>query len=117
MAYSTLATVVERLPGHAGAQDDSELSNCIAAADAIIDNALRNFTSVPLSSPPQIIKDISADLAAGIFKQRRQPPDEENILIEAGRQRLQDYIRETYLESYSSSNLRFRKIDELDERS
>lgn len=115
MAYSTLTTVKERLPGHTGSQDDTELTNCITAADAIIDNALQNYVSVPLSSPPQIIKDISADLAAGIFRERRAPPDEKNTLKENALKNLQDHINETYEEPYDSCDKRFRKVDKLDD--
>lgn len=107
--------VKERLPNLTGSQDDAELQNCIAYADAIIDNALQNYTSTPLSSPPQLIRDLSADLAAGIFRQRRAPPNEPTPLLESAKKILQDYVAEKYVHTYNSADKRFRKVDRLDD--
>ena len=75
---------------------DTIIDAKIDAADAIIDNSLNQYTTVPLSNPPQIISDISADLASGLFRQDRAPPGEKNFFLERGEKELQDYTASTY---------------------
>ena len=98
MAYSTLALVKVRLPERDSwtEAEEAELTAAITSADAIIDNALKNFTSVPLSPTPQMIEDISADMAAGMFERRRLPPNERSHLLERSEKNLKSYITATY---------------------
>ncbi|MCP8316519.1 MAG: DUF1320 family protein [archaeon] len=98
MPYSTRNMVKERLGIDATNNSyDSIIDSKIIAADAVIDNSLKQYTSIPLSNPPQIISDISADLASGLFRQDRAPPNENNFFLERGEKELQDYITLTYL--------------------
>ena len=98
LTYSTRSMVKERLGiDITNNSYDSTIDSKIIAADAIIDNSLKQYTLVPLSNPPQIISDISADLASGLFRQDRAPPNENNFFLERGGKELHDYITSTYL--------------------
>jgi len=102
MPYSTKSDVKKRLVTSGEGIDpsdttyDVELDDLIEEADAYIDNKLKNYTTVPLSTVPTIVKKISANLAAGLFRRARSPPGESVPLWNLGVELLDDYIAETY---------------------
>jgi hypothetical protein len=70
---------------------DTEITNCITSADALIDSLLKyHGLTVPVSTP-QNIKDTSAHFAAWLFRRRRDPAGAEAFWIEANKF-LQAYI-------------------------
>jgi hypothetical protein len=85
---------------------DTEIEGCIEEADAVIDIKLKDYTSVPLSSVPVLIKHVSSNLAAGLFQRRRQPLGEfvdmkqdaatVNVYWRLGMDLLDIYIEETF---------------------
>jgi len=76
---------------------DTVLDAKITAADVSIDEELREFTSVPLSTVPQVIKEISADWATGLFTQDRFPADAKgDLLIKRAKEALDRYIAKNY---------------------
>jgi len=90
MAYSTVAEVKEIL-SITEATWDTEISGCIADADARIDNKLFNHTAVPLTPVPAMIKIASKNLAASLFRERRDPVGAK-AFEETGITYLQEYI-------------------------
>lgn len=94
MAYSVIADVKEIL-GITDTADDTELTNCIADGDSQIDEFLRSYTAVPLSSTPTEIGKISALFAAGVFRTRRSPEEGEKFIKRAA-ERVHGYIRSNY---------------------
>jgi len=67
LGYSTVDMVKDRL-GVSDASYDAFVGNCIVTADREIDIELSEYVTVPLSSPPDQIVEISADIAAAEFK-------------------------------------------------
>jgi|GEM_PF-2145703 len=115
MSYSTLAMVKKRFPQMKAEDwtedDNTELEECITTVDAEIDIYIKNYVSAPLTEPPQIIKDISADLAAWEYGKRRPGVLAPEITFrEEALQRLEKYIEETYLGVDA-----FRKVDKLED--
>lgn len=94
MAYSDKADVKEIL-GITDTADDTEITNCITDGDSQIDEVLRTYTTIPLSSTPTEIAKISALLAAGIFRNRRSP-DEGDKFIRRAEKRLERYVDSNY---------------------
>ena len=78
-------------------EHDQTLTNKIIAADALINSRLQRYTKVPLEDVPQIIAEISADLAAALFREDQAPPNERSIFRERAEKALEKYIQETYL--------------------
>ena len=98
MGYSTIQMVKERLGiPETNTEYDQVLENKIEAADSLIDNRLKRYTKVPLENPPKIIAEISADLAAALFREDQAPPNESNVFRGRAEKALEAYIRETYL--------------------
>jgi hypothetical protein len=74
MAYSTVADVKAVLL--IDADDDSfdtEIGECIASADALVDGLLKKVSLTVPGTVPQLIEDASAYFAAWLFKDRRGP--------------------------------------------
>ena len=95
MAYSTPDQVKEVL-GITEATWDTEITSCIADADARIDNKLRHFeSSLPLLPVPTLISIVSKYFAAGLFRERRDPVGAK-AFVDTGSEILQEYIREKY---------------------
>src|SRR5512139_1676437 len=99
MAYGVLATV--KLLVRVTTDDfDDELSADIDTADHIIDNALeRCGATVPLTSPDDLIPDISNYLAAGLFKQKDVPDEKPHSFYTLGQNMLREYIATNYLDA------------------
>lgn len=97
MAYSTKADVKYRLSiDQSETAYDTELDDCIAEADAWIDNKLKKHVSVPVSPVPDPVKYASADRAAGIYWLRKKPETETNAYLQKAEKGLNEYIQETY---------------------
>jgi hypothetical protein len=76
MSYGTLANVKQRL--NLDDTEDSRVTRAITQADALIDQELKPYTTVPLSPAPQTIKDIADDWAAGIVHHEVTNPTSQN---------------------------------------
>ena len=73
MAYSKRNQVKEILHiDLAETKYDAELVGCIGDADAWIDDELKIYTSVPLSTVPAIIVYVSKYRAAALFKEKEE---------------------------------------------
>ena len=95
MAYSTTDQVKEVL-GITETTWDAEITDCITDADARIDNKLRNFEStLPLSPVPTQISIVSKYLAAGLFRERRDPVGAK-AFVDTGLAYLAEYVAEKY---------------------
>ena len=102
MAYGSSDEVKERLK-ITGSSEDTYITHLIAQADAEIDVALKPYTlGFPLSPVPEAIKQISTDLACGLFWENRQ--NTQSIFCVRARAALQNYILQTYFpKAYSDS--------------
>jgi len=105
VAYSgnDLTLIKERLK-ITDSSKDTYLGHLQTQADAKIDNALKRYTSVPLSVVPEIIKQIAIDLVCGIYSENQAsgPTGTEaqpNIFSLRAQLDLERYIRETFLDS------------------
>jgi len=111
MAYATLEMVKYRL-GITGTQNDTELTAKIAAADAEIDASLQEFTSVPLTTVPQIVKDISADIAASLWHEEKAPATQEASRLRVRAEKaLEKYIHVKYKAPTWKQTPRYREED------
>lgn len=63
MAYTDVAEVKRSLRKLPSSVTDNEINVFIAKGDAIIDSVLGIVFMIPLAIPPQIVKNISTDLA------------------------------------------------------
>jgi phage gp36-like protein len=105
MTYGTQANVKERLAiPSTEARYDTQIDNKITQVDALIDNKLTAYVTVPLGSPPQIINDICDDWAAGLFREEREEledpslkTDKQDVLTKRAKEALEEYINTTYL--------------------
>lgn len=102
MAYSTVEEVKRRLgiPA-ANTQFDTQINERIADADAEIDTYLEPYTTVPISTPPDIVKKISAELAAAytrldLWEGQSAEMDKIEKLIENALRRLERFIKNRY---------------------
>ena len=77
MTYATLNDV-KKVLGIAlnDSSEDTQISDCLDEAHEIVENALKPFCDVPLSSPPNIVVDAEANIAAEIYKNRYRPERE-----------------------------------------
>ena len=95
---------------------DQELGTMLLKAYNWMNNMLVRYTTVPLTSVPEIIKECEADIAAGFFKEQKAVPVEgertrKHLLRERGEQCLMDYITTTFLSTSPSSRANaFRHI-------
>lgn len=101
--YSTDAMVKERL-GITTSDFDTQIGTKREQAHNWINNELDPFTTVPLSSVPDMIKEIEADIAAGMFREERDEPTVEgtlkrSLLRARGEEALERYIVTNYKES------------------
>lgn len=64
---------------------DTEITNCITSADALIDSLLKYHDLTVPASTPQNIKDASAHFAAWLFRRRRDPGGAEAFWEEANK--------------------------------
>ena len=94
MAYSTAAAVKRVLQIEStDATHDTELGECIASADALVDGLIKKANLTVPDSVPQLIADASAHFAAWLFRYRRDPEKAEVFWGEAHK------FLDTYIES------------------
>lgn len=91
---------------------DEDLTAALHEAARWIDLKLSGYTTVPLANPPELILDIEAKIAAGLFKERKTVPVEgertsKHIMRKTGEDWLQDYINATYSKPGASRAARF----------
>lgn len=97
MSYSTTSEVKTILQITENTWD-SEITDCIASADALIDSLLKYHGLTVPASTPQNINDASKHFAAWLFRRRRDPAGAE-VFWEEANKFLQAYI-EAEKESY-----------------
>jgi len=90
VAYSTVAEVKYVLE-IVEEEYNTEITECIASADALVDGLLK-AQGLTVSAPtPQLLKDGSKQFAAWVFKKRRDPEAAEHF-YEAGLRFVQAHI-------------------------
>jgi len=94
--YSDIDKVKRRVRA-TGSGEDTYLAELQAEADAIIDNVLKKYTTVPLTTVPEIIKQIATDLTAGIYLENQY--GKPHILKVRAELNLERYIRTTWLDA------------------
>jgi len=102
--YSTDAMVYFRIDDAQHTDFDTIIDAMRVYAQSIIDDELQNFeSSLPLSSPTQLIKEIEADIAAGLvienkFERTDELREKASWLQERGMIRLEKHIQNTYVD-------------------
>lgn len=95
MTYST-STMVKSRTGVSGSGRDSDITAAITFADAYCDAAISAARgSIPVASPPQMLKEASADLAA-YYVLRIDNPTTATLFYESGKTLLSNYIKKEY---------------------
>jgi len=106
MAYSTLAQIKAWLQGITTTAYDTELTATQTAVSYHIDNALRQYTDLPVQT--QLINelaDIEAEMVAAQFYQRRQTNrDHGNQMLKEAADRLIKFIDARFKTSIGISN-------------
>lgn len=84
MAYNTKADLKPILGIDAtDTTYDTELDECLTSAYSVVNSFYKSHGfSVPFSSPHQNVKDHERYLAAWLFRRRRAPPSEADVLYE-----------------------------------
>ena len=82
-----------------------ELEDVIAEAMATMDEDLRGFMTVPLSTVPDLLRFACADLAASLFKGRRAKPEAHQEDLSAYFKRLYDDKIGKYLGHVANSDV------------
>ncbi len=84
---------------------DSELSEILESVDREIDVVLGRFTQVPVAEADvrEILSDIEAEWAAGVFRARREGVEREHPWVSDAKARLLDIIRSRYLTSFETA--------------
>ena len=91
MAYSTSLMVKQRMK-ITGSTRDAEIALAVTYADTRCDVAIAaNGGSIPVSSPPQSLKEASADFAA-YFMHRINNPSVATLFVESAKTMLRNYI-------------------------
>jgi len=110
MGYATVEMVKERLGiDPSDTSRDQVIEAKIASADAYIDNRLKPYVEVPLAEPPQLIRDVSADLAAALFEEDRLAggggdPSKIHVWRRRALEALEAYIEVNYGGYYTSTS-------------
>ena len=98
MTYSTVASVKEIL--HlSDTVHDAEIASCIEDADTWIDEELKEYTTVPLASPPELIVFASKYMAAALFKEKEESEKAKALhqrFHTRASQALEQHIQKTY---------------------
>lgn len=89
MAYATLDSV-KRWLLLTSTSEDAELTEILNIVHSELTNILSFYITPPSSD--DILADIEAMWAAGIYRTRREPSTKEHIYVEVAKKRLQDYI-------------------------
>ena len=93
MAYSTVAELKPIL--NISADDDThdtELTACIASADALVDGLLKKCGLTVPDSVPQLVTDASTHFAAWLFKDRRRDQGDASGLWDQAHKFLDAYV-------------------------
>ena len=93
MAYGDSSLAKERLK-ITGSSEDTYIGHLITEADAEIDSNLQSYDTVPLTPVPEIIKQISTDLACSYYIENRD--GKENFIGVRARRMLNRYIEKKY---------------------
>lgn len=98
MSYGTVDLVKGRLLIAAeDVQYDKSIEEALTEASAYIDLRLGPYEeTLPLTEVPDMINEIAADLASGIFKRRHMPQAMDVGWWGQGLRKLDDYIKNTY---------------------
>lgn len=100
MVYSTKDQVKAIL--HIKSSDtahDAEITNCIEDTDAWIDTELKEYTTVPLTTVPNIILVVSKYGAAALFKEKEESK-KATVLYQRfqkqAKEALEKYVKKTF---------------------
>jgi len=77
---------------------DNELDECLIAANDRIDNRLKQFVTVPLSTVPDMITKITENMAAGMFCENhvKERPTEMALFTSRADRWLEEYIKQNH---------------------
>jgi len=86
-------------------QFDLEIEQIASNIESQIDEALKAYTPTPLKEVPEEIRWITAEWAAGVFRQKRAGLDEsrEQPFISEAKERLRVFIRSNFTSGRASS--------------
>jgi phage gp36-like protein len=104
MAYCSTSDLIKRIPEQeliqltddagAGVINAGIVTAAVAAADGKIDSYIRNIYTVPLASVPELVKQISIDLALfNLFTRRFQTGDIPQAVVLRHNDALADLVR------------------------
>lgn|GEM_PF-6012910 len=94
MGYCSVADVKRRLGIAEGDQSyDEELSELVEEASCIIDSLVSSYVETPLNPVPELLRHACANIAAGLFRRRRAPPDEKSVLFQLGLDEVDIFLR------------------------
>jgi len=93
--YGDIAAVKNWLPEVSGTTFDTELTAELASVGLKIDDYLRPYTGVPLSTIPTIIGDIAEQWCAGNWRARRTPDGKHEFITQAIKL-LEQYIKSNF---------------------
>ncbi|MFQ6080747.1 MAG: hypothetical protein ACE5OW_03650 [Candidatus Bathyarchaeia archaeon] len=95
MTYSTKAGLKPILDIDASDTTyDTELDECLTTAYGFVNSFYKSHGfSVPFSSPHQNVKDMERYLAAWLFRRRRAPPSEADVLLDMAMRFADAYIQ------------------------
>jgi len=99
MAYGTRASVIEML-GLTGTRFNDKVDEYLDKASEYVDNELRPWVSVPLSSVPALINQVTNDLAAGMYREDQLGSTGQQVLtdpaVKRAKEALASYIAGQY---------------------
>ena len=94
--YGSEATVIAIINATAGDTNALRVPRALAQAEALIDQELAPYTTVPLDPAPQVIKDCANDWAAGIVRDEDTNPTSQNpppnVFIQRAKEELCRYL-------------------------
>jgi len=96
MGYATATMVKERLD-ITDASQDTKITAKLTQANRIIDGKLKSLTTVPVTTPTEIVNllaEVEADLAAGLLVEDRGPgwKDQATVFKKRADEGLQDVL-------------------------
>jgi hypothetical protein len=94
--YGDEATVTSIINSTAGDTNAVKIPRALVQAEGVIDATLAPWTEVPIADPPQILKDVANDWAAGIIRDEGTNPTSENPPPNAFSKRAKDNLA-TYM--------------------
>ena len=92
MSYGVAAEIMRAL-GISGSRFDTIISEYMAKASEYIDNMLRPWVAVPLTTVPNVIHDIANDLAVGMYREDRLGSTGQPVQTDAASKRAREALK------------------------